>query len=148
MQRLRCVHVRTDLPRRPGLHSGRYAQQGKPVLLRRVRAETLEEAEQPASGESWLHAGGSRLMPSYSSLTNRAQYGFVGYGGRKRAKLAWPLVLVNLSLATLQDTYVGDTLELDLRVQFAGSLRNVCVLIRSPIRPRLTNHSFVASQQL
>ena len=53
------------------------------------------------------------------------QYGFIGYDGRKRAKLTWPLVLVNMALPSTFDTIVGDSVKMELKHQYVVSPHNV-----------------------
>jgi len=53
------------------------------------------------------------------------QYAFTGYGGRKRAKLTWPLVLVNFVLSTSVESFIADSLKLDFRNHYLPSPDNV-----------------------
>ncbi|KAF8124456.1 hypothetical protein EV363DRAFT_1178020, partial [Boletus edulis] len=53
------------------------------------------------------------------------QYGFAGYGGRKRAKLTWPMILLTFTEHQLPDRYVQRGLELDLDMQYANARENV-----------------------
>ncbi|KAI9568139.1 hypothetical protein HD554DRAFT_2172537 [Boletus coccyginus] len=55
-------------------------------------------------------------------------YGFTGYGGRKRSKLTWPMVLATFTLATLPDKYVEKSLMLDFEMQYAAWPENLCSL--------------------
>ncbi|KAF8124460.1 hypothetical protein EV363DRAFT_1178081 [Boletus edulis] len=52
-------------------------------------------------------------------------YGFTGYGGRKRSKLTWPLVVAYLSPSSLPDKYVQEALHLDLSHHFRLCEENV-----------------------
>ncbi|KAI9459612.1 hypothetical protein HD554DRAFT_2176882 [Boletus coccyginus] len=55
-------------------------------------------------------------------------FGFIGYGGRRRSKLTWPLVFACVTLSSLPDTYVPDALRLDLRNHFMTAPENLCLV--------------------
>ena len=53
------------------------------------------------------------------------QYKFVGYGGRQRAKLTWPMLLVVFTEASLPDRFMQRALEVDFEMQYMNARRNV-----------------------
>ncbi|KAI9568141.1 hypothetical protein HD554DRAFT_2172539 [Boletus coccyginus] len=55
-------------------------------------------------------------------------YGFLGSGGRKRAKLTWPLVLVNVTLSTAVERFVQDSLKLEFKQQYLASPDNLLLV--------------------
>ena len=78
------------------------------------------------------------ILPSQlRTLVRQAerQYGFIGYAGRRRAKLTWPLVLVNMTLSTSVESYLADSLKLDLKHTYLGAPQNVSHL-KIPTSPR------------
>lgn len=48
------------------------------------------------------------------------KYGFWGYGGRKCAKITWPLVFLHLAPESEADEYLRRSWEADLRSEFAA----------------------------
>ena len=71
----------------------------------------------------WLS---QQLIPVHS-----VQYKFVGYGGRQRAKLTWPMLLVVFTEASLPDRFMQRALQVDLEMQYMNAHKNVsssCVL--------------------
>ena len=90
--------------------------------------KTWRKLQNPPKGE----AGGFPVSTSESLQRRRLtvalvfkQYGFTGYGSRKRSKLTWPLLLTSLSLSTLPDRYMRDALQIDLKNHFMATLENV-----------------------
>ena len=61
------------------------------------------------------------------------QFKFVGYPGRKRAKLTWPLVLVNITLAQAVETFIADSLKLDFNFHYIAAPRNVRGVSYAPL---------------
>ncbi|KAG9312769.1 hypothetical protein JVU11DRAFT_7206 [Chiua virens] len=55
-------------------------------------------------------------------------YGFTGYGGRKRSKLTWPMVLATFTLAGLPDKYMQKSLWCDFEVQYMSQKQNLFLL--------------------
>ncbi|KAG9312768.1 hypothetical protein JVU11DRAFT_7205 [Chiua virens] len=55
-------------------------------------------------------------------------YGFTGYGGRKRSKLTWPMVLATFTLAGLPDKYMQKSLRFDIEMQYMSQKENLFLL--------------------
>lgn len=87
----------------------------------------------PARGEADCFPVSFTALLRTLHLTYLVQYGFTGYGGRRRSKLTWPLVFASVSLSSLQDEYVQDALRLDLRNHFITMPENVRIHIRARI---------------
>lgn len=64
------------------------------------------------------------------SAVRSLPYGFIGYGTRSVAKMAWPLLLVTIQLESLQDAFLHDLLKLVLNNEYSNCPENV-----SGIRP-------------
>lgn len=66
-------------------------------------------------------------MPPYPGQTTltELQYEFPSYGGRCRAKMTWPLVLVNIRSSQCTDAYLAHSVEADMRHEFAAQPENV-----------------------
>ncbi|KAF8425814.1 hypothetical protein L210DRAFT_3653060 [Boletus edulis BED1] len=62
-----------------------------------------------------LHESGRKRLPC----------DFIGYSGRKRAKLTWPLVLVSMKLSRTVDTPIADSLKLDFKFHYLSSPSNI-----------------------
>lgn len=42
-------------------------------------------------------------------------YAFIGFGKRKKAKMAWPMAIVNLNLESMKDDYLANTVTLEVQ---------------------------------
>ena len=55
------------------------------------------------------------------------QYGFIGYGSRRHAKLTWPLLMITMQLLPSADSYVRNSLRLRLKRQYMHDWENVSI---------------------
>lgn len=72
----------------------------------------------------------ARIHVCYSehnlNVDDNAQYKFIGYGGRKRAKLNWPLFLATASLdSSGRGSFLAESLNLDFKNHFMFYPENV-----------------------
>lgn len=65
------------------------------------------------------------ISPPLAVLLRWLQYRFEGYSGRKRAKLTWPLVIVNMTLSTSFEKFISDSLNVDFGFQYIAARQNV-----------------------
>lgn len=65
------------------------------------------------------------LMCHRKKKSEQLPYLFVGYGLRNRVKMLWPLCIINISLESLTDVYIGHTVELDLSTHYQAATSKV-----------------------
>ncbi|KAG2029988.1 hypothetical protein BDR03DRAFT_987378 [Suillus americanus] len=53
------------------------------------------------------------------------RYAFIGFGRRKKVKMAWPMALINLSLESLKDDYLAKSVILEAENHFRDFLDNL-----------------------
>ncbi|KAG2062972.1 hypothetical protein BDR04DRAFT_1164401 [Suillus decipiens] len=53
------------------------------------------------------------------------RYAFIGFGRRKKVKMAWPMAIVNLNLESMKDDYLASTVVLDAHNHYRGFENNL-----------------------
>jgi hypothetical protein len=82
-----------------------------------------------ASAKTFLCPVCSRTAES--SKNKPLGYMFVGFGRRAKAKLAWPMVIVNLTLESMKDDYLAASITLEAENHYQSHPENVSVAVFS-----------------
>jgi hypothetical protein len=56
------------------------------------------------------------------------RYAFIGFGRRKKVKMAWPMAIVNLNLESMKDDYLSNTVTLEAKNHYRSFQDNVSTI--------------------
>jgi hypothetical protein len=65
------------------------------------------------------------LCPACSRVDQPLQYAYIGFGRRKRVKMAWPMAVVNINLESMKDDYLSTVVKIDLENHYRMHPHNV-----------------------
>jgi hypothetical protein len=73
------------------------------------------------------------------------RYAFIGFGRRKKVKMAWPMAIVNLNLESMKDDYLATTVKVEVENHYRSFKGNVSATMFSHSS---SLHEFTITRQL